>query len=65
MAALGGTAQREPYYSTPCCPDRKDGRKDESRLWKQDCVPGKMLYQGCPSGDRLSLRLHHLLSISP
>ena len=49
IAALGGTAWLQPPRSTPCCPARREGRKDESRLCKQDCVPGKMLYQGRPS----------------
>lgn len=48
MAALGATAWLEPHRSTPCCPARRDGQKDEGCL-----IP----YQGCPSWDNLSLGL--------
>lgn len=65
MAAPGGTTWLEAHWSTPCCPDKRDGRKDESCLWKQDRVPGKMLCQGCPSWDSLFLGFCHLLCVSP
>lgn len=65
IAAPGGTAWLEPHWSMHCCPARRNGQKDESYLWKWDCAPGKMLYQGCPSWCSLSLGLCHLLSALP
>lgn len=57
IIAPGDTAWLERHRSMHCCPARRDGQKDESYLWKWDCVPGKMLYQGCASWCSLSFGL--------